>query len=234
MDTVGNSKNIDVVILCGGLGTRISDIFPDTPKTLLKFKKNTFLDILIEELNSFGFKNFILAVGHLKEKIKNHKFNSSKNLKIHFSQENIPLGTGGALKNAEKFLKADVVLVINGDSFCKVDYLDLINFHIDKKSLITVVLSKKTRRKDGGNVVLGENEKISRFSEKKGKGLLINAGIYLMNKEVFKLMPGGKKFSLEYDFFPKILKKGCFGYRVDADLIDIGTPQRYKKAQRLL
>ncbi|MBU4374406.1 MAG: NTP transferase domain-containing protein [Euryarchaeota archaeon] len=93
-------KEIDVVILCGGLGTRLKPVVSDRPKVLAKIGEKTFLDILIDSLTKQGFKNIILCVGYLKGQIKNH-FDRDKEYNIMFSEERETLGTGGALKRQD-------------------------------------------------------------------------------------------------------------------------------------
>lgn len=236
MDTKVNLADLEVIILCGGLGTRIKPALRDDPKVLAKIRDKTFLDILLEELISQGFENFIFCVGYLKEQIKKHHFQVSKKISIAFSEEEQPLGTGGAIKNASKLIKSNPFLVINGDSFCKLDYLSLLNFHSVKKSIMTMVLTLPGTRDDGGNVHLNPSKRILKFNEKgdKEKKTLLNAGIYMMQNNVFKLMPDKKNFSLEYDLFPKLVNFKIHGFLTESELLDVGTPERYAKALQIL
>ena len=233
-----NLREIDVVILCGGLGKRLRPTF-EGPKVLAKVGEKTFLDILIDNLLMHGFKNIILSVGYLKEQIKNH-FNYEHN-KIHdytitFSEEEEPLGTGGALKKAKTRIISTPFMVVNGDSICKVNFRSFIEFHIEKKALLSMVLVHSNKAQDYGSVSLDDLQKITDFNEKiAGKSdNLINAGIYLMKKDIFAYMPKQKKFSLEYELFPQIIKNRCYGFLTESEFIDIGTPERYEKAINLL
>ena len=233
-----NLREIDVVILCGGLGKRLRPTFKG-PKVLVKIGEKTFLDILIDNLLMNGFKNIILSVGYLKEQIKNHfncDYNKSHDCLITFSEEEEPLGTGGALKKAKTQIRSNPFMVINGDSICKVNFRSFIEFHIEKKALISIVLVRSNTVQDYGSVSLDDLQKITDFNEKiAGKSdNLINAGIYLMKKEIFAYMPKQKKFSLEYELFPQIIKNRCYGFLTESELIDIGTPERYEKAINLL
>lgn len=228
-------KDIDVVILCGGIGKRLRPIISDRPKVLAEIDGKTFLEILIDDLLEQGFKNIILCTGYLKEQIKNH-FNYEKDFNVMFSEENTPLGTGGALKNARKLIKSDPFMVMNGDSICKPNFNDFLNFHFNKKPLMSMVLTRSRNTKDYGNVVIDESNRIVSFKEKidnKGE-CLINAGVYLMQKEIFSYMPEEDKFSLEYDLFPKIVNEKCYGFITGSELIDIGTPERYERAINLI
>jgi NDP-sugar pyrophosphorylase family protein len=226
---------IDVVILCGGLGTRLRPVVSDRPKVLAQIGERTFLDILIDNLTKQGFKNIILCVGYLKEQIKNH-FDRDKDYSIMFSEEMEPLGTGGALKKARSFLKSDSFMVMNGDSICKIDFRKFYDFHVNKKGLLSMVLVRTKAAQDFGSVILDDSQRITSFMEKvvSKDECLINAGIYLMQKDVFSYMPDENRFSLEYDFFPKLIEDKCFGFTINSELIDIGTPERYEKAINLV
>lgn len=243
-----NSEDIDIVILCGGLGNRLRPIIHDRPKALAKIGNRIFLDILIDYIVSNGYKNTILCIGYLKDQIKGH-YKCCKD--IRFSEEEEPLGTGGALYNAGPLIKSDPFIVMNGDSICDMNLKEFVDFHKENKCILSVALSKyddiKDSMTDYGIVNIDSNNKITNFNEKhstyklitnqpkqisnKNGELLINAGIYIMQKEIFGYMPNIKNFSLEYDFFPKIIKENeCYGYTTDKYVIDIGTPKRYKKA----
>lgn len=224
---------IDVVILCGGKGSRLNPVLQDKPKALAPIGDKTFLDILLHHLFESGFRRFILCVGHLKDQIINHPF-LVKNCSIIFSQEFLPLGTGGGVQNAQKHIKSNPFLVLNGDSICKVDFDKFINFHFISKSLVSIVVSSNQNKSDVGRVLLDSQSRIKNFTEKPKhpRGFLSN-GIYLMRKNVFKLMPKKDAFSLELDFFPGLANQMCFGFVTENAALDIGTPQRYKQAIKI-
>ncbi len=230
-----NLKEIDVVILCGGLGTRLRPVVSDRPKVLAKIGERTFLDILINDLTLYGFKNIILCVGYLKEQIKNF-FNYTKDYNITFSEEEEPFGTGGALKRAKPLIKSNPFMVMNGDSICKINFHDFYEFHVNKKAILSMALVRAKATQDFGSVVLDDSQRIVSFKEKIASRdeCLINAGIYIMQKDIFSSMPDENRFSLEYDFFPKLIEERCFGFMINSELIDIGTPERYKKAHQLI
>ncbi len=239
-----------VVILCGGLGNRLRSIISDKPKVLAKVGDDIFLDIVIKNVLQYGFRDIILCTGYLKEKIRDH-LNSHyyyKTYSIKFSEEKDLLGTGGALKNAKSLITSNNFLVINGDSICKTNIKDFFDFHANKYALVSIVLSKSSldqSNKDYGYIVLDDLQRIINFNEKSSNiqsldqlkltsnsGQLMNAGIYIMNKEIFSHMPNRDKFSLEYDLFPEIIKtNNCYGFITNSEIIDIGTPERYKIAQ---
>jgi D-glycero-alpha-D-manno-heptose 1-phosphate guanylyltransferase len=223
-----NPKDTDVVILCGGLGTRLKKIVNDYPKPMVEINGRPFLDILIDYIAHFGFIRFILCVGHMSYVIKEYYGSKKNELSILFSEEKELLDTAGALKNAEKLIRSNAFLVFNGDSLCEIDIKDFLSFHISKRAFVSVVLTSVEIPKDYGIIRLNGSQRVTSFREKIiVQGInLVNAGIYLFDRQILKEIPHNMKLSLEYDLFPKIIEKGIYGYVADKRLFDIGTPER--------
>lgn len=233
--TIGLDE-IDVLILCGGFGRRMQGIIKKVPKPMAEIGGRPFLDILIDCVSSFGFRRFILCLGYMGDIIKRHYQKRDDSLKILFSQESQPLGTAGALKHAETLINSNPFLVMNGDSLCHFGLDKFVDFYINKKALFALVLAKAKPGKDYGVVSLGNNDQITQFKEKtkaKENGL-INAGIYLFASSILSMIPANKNFSLEHDLFPQIINNRFYGYIAEEELLDIGTPEKYKKAKRML
>lgn len=232
-----NLKNKDVIILCGGLGKRLRKVVDDRPKVLAEIKGKPFLDILIEYFSSFGCERFILCTGYKGNKIQGHIQNKYNKKKILISQEKEPLGTGGALLHAFPFIKSDSFFVTNGDSLCEINLKYFFKYHILKNALITIALIKTKNSQRFGNIEIDNKGKILNFKEKEilNEGW-INAGIYLMNKDIFSFISSKeKKLSLEYDLFPQLVNKRIYGMKLSTpNFIDIGTPESYLKAQKLI
>jgi len=230
-------EKMDVVVLCGGKGERLRELVSDRPKPLAEINQKPFLDILIEHIAQQGFKRFVLCTGYKGDVIKRHYHNYNLNLEFVFSEEEKPLGTGGAVNNAKSFITSDTFMVMNGDSLCPLNYKDFFSFHKQKKALLSIALTTITSGKDYGSVILGERQRVAAFDEKEGgvrKQKFINAGIYLMEKQIFPFMEIGDVFSLERDFFPQMLNNSFYGYITEHPFIDIGTPERFKNAQKIL
>lgn len=229
-------EKIDAVILCGGLGTRLRPALGnEIPKVLAPLGEKTLLDITIERLREAGFRRIILSVGHLKEQIKRH-LSSEKN--IIFSEEDEPLGTGGALKKALPRVKSGTFLVMNGDMLFNLRFSDFFDFHAENKNLMSMAVAEKNRE-DVGNIGVGADFRIAYFKEKTGGAEapqnFMSVGAYFFEKKAAELFPAEDKFSLEYDFFPEIIKTGkCMAYKVTAPVLDIGTPERYASWQKFL
>jgi NDP-sugar pyrophosphorylase family protein len=227
-------KDIDVLILCGGAGSRLKKISGRVPKPMVRIGKLPFLDILIGYLKEQGFKRFILGLGYGAQYIK--RYYSKHNIpgiEIKFSSEARPLGTGGAVKNAKRFIKSKIFLVLNGDSFSEFNADDLVAFYKQKKAGSLILLRKVKNSRDFGAVITGRGAEIVSFAEKNSKMLtsFVNGGIYLFSKSIFSVMPKKAMFSLEYDLFPQLIGKRLYGYKKAGFFIDIGTPKRYFAAK---
>jgi NDP-sugar pyrophosphorylase family protein len=230
--TIQEPENTDVLVLCGGLGKRLRDVVQDVPKPMADIRGRPFLDILLRYVSGFGFRRFILCTGYMGEKVKQH-FKEWENIEIHFSEEKTPLGTGGAVKYAEPYIRSDTFLVMNGDSICKIDLKDFLDFHQKKQALVSMALVEPGAEADYGSVNIDGEQRVLGFVEKKKGTGHINAGVYVFDRGVMDLIPDGT-CSLEYDVFPKVLERNVYGYVTGCRLLDIGTPERYEKARREL
>lgn len=229
-------QKIDVLVLCGGEGKRLKSVIKDRPKPMADIDGKPFLDILIDYAAGYGFRRFILCAGYKGGFIKRYYRKKRGSLEILISDEKTPLGTAGALKNAEAMTKSDLFMVMNGDSFCQLNLNEFIKFHNDKGADFSAVLTKTDSQDDYGVVALDESGRITGFNEKvkADKGGFLNAGTYLFNKEIFSFIEPEKKQSLEHDIFPRLIGAKFYGYVSNKGFTDIGTPDRYAKARKSL
>lgn len=227
---------VDAVILCGGRGTRLRSIFPDRAKALVPIGGRPFLDIVVHELRGQGFERIIFCVGHRKEEIIAH-YRPRRDGEFVFAEEDEPLGTGGAVMNALPSTRSDPIVVLNGDSWCRVDFQRLYRWHCEKAAAATLVLTAPAGREDGGLVKTDQSGRILSFAEKAGaatNGQYVNAGIYVLEKSAIARGRATIPYSLEHDLFPALSgSQPCFGFFVSGPLIDIGTPERYGLASGL-
>ena len=212
------SASIDVLILCGGLGKRLKPALGEQQKVLAHIGKRPFLDILIDDLAQQGFQRFVLCAGFQSQAVQEYVRNKKSSYQFEVSREEKPLGTGGAIKNAEAFVRSPRFLALNGDSFCRLDIQKMVAFHCEHKALATIALTRVKDSREFGAIKIDDEMRITSFKEKDaGEGsLLINAGIYCFEKEIFPLMPPAKAFSIEHDFFPTLIGKRFYGFTFKA------------------
>ena len=225
---------MDAVILCGGEGKRLQTVIKDKPKPMAEINGRPFLDILLYYASSYGYERFILCAGYMAEVIKGYYCNKSFPFELVISEERVPLGTGGAVRNSKRLIGTADFLVMNGDSFCPLDLSEFFAFHKKSNALVSMAVREVDDSVDFGSVILDKNKEIIKFDEKKsGSKALINTGIYLFKKEILSLMPDKTPYSLELDLFPSLIGKGIYGFVTRRPFIDIGTPERFKLAQKL-
>ena len=226
----------DVLILCGGLGTRFREVRDDIPKSLAPVQGSPFIDMLLDDLISQGFRRIILATGHLGDQLEDY-VNRRVDAEYIISNEPKPLGTGGAIKFAENHFCSNHVLILNGDSRIIIDIPSLFEFHKKFRADMSILLSSTTKGTDYGNVVLSEENRITTFSEKPSErtSAYVNAGVYVINRSLLNSLQPDKQYSLEKDCLPSwIHSHRIFGMLTDKEVCDIGTQERYKTCQTIL
>lgn len=214
---------MQIVILCGGLGTRLKPLTEKIPKVMIEFWGKPFLEYVRRVFSAQGFRNFILCVGYKGEQIEEYY---GENM-VYSYDGNIPLGTGGALKKAEPLLENEFILT-NGDTYLKIDFHDLISdFQKSKKLAMMVVYTKRKKRND----VMVKNGEILRYDKKTRKNVnAVWTGTMVMKKEILKLSPKKKIFSLEKEVFPKLIKKRQLAaYVTKTKFYPIGRPEQIKE-----
>ena len=229
-------KPITAVILAGGFGTRLKPLKNDLPKVLLNIGGKPFLHYLLDFLHNQGIIDVVLCTGYKAQEIENFCGNGDKwNLSIKYSNEDQALGTGGAIYNARKMINSDTFLALNGDSFLKVDVLRFLDFHVNRKSAISICIASVDNINRFGSLTIDSIGKITEFMEKGKSGSgFINAGIYLIEREVLLSFPGSKVFSLEYDFFPQFVHNGLYGKLFEGTFLDIGIPSSLENANKII
>jgi len=222
---------MEAIILAGGKGTRLSRVVNDVPKPMAPINGKPFLEYILNDLNKKGFDSVILAVGYKNEVIINYFGNRYKNIKILYSIENIPLGTGGCVKKALLKCKEKSVYIINGDTFFNIDFSKM-------KSNNKVMIACKYMRDFSryGKVEISGN-RIVEFKEKlHHQSGYINGGIYLVKRDIFEGLSFDNFFSMEKDFFEK---NNDYNIEIDVFIsdgyfIDIGIPEDYDRAKKEL
>lgn len=229
-------RQIPIIVLCGGLGTRLQGVLRGMPKILALIGDKTLLDITMSMLTNAGFGKIILSVGHLKKHIKKHT--EKHKYQVIFSEEEKPLGTGGAIKKAFGHIgDAPQCFIMNGDMIFSPDFNALRAFHNKKGGLMSMMLTRSYIGVGGNVVHTNKADRIIGWRKKTdadAHGMShLNAGTYIVNRAVTELFPNKSAFSLEDEFFPTIFRQPCYGLETDSIFIDIGVPERYRMAQRI-
>lgn len=231
-------KDIDVVILAGGLGTRIRDALGDTPKLLAPIGGTTFLDLLIRRLKSFGARRVVLGLGHLAGKVASHLDDApTDGVEIISAIEPEPLGTAGALRFVRAHVNTDPVMVMNGDSFFAADLCEFVAAHQAGGTEASILCATVDETARYGCLDISEDGRVRAFLEKNsgpsGSGV-INAGVYLFSDAMLNTideMPGP---SLERDVFEKLPPGTLNAVTGNGAFIDIGTPDDLARATGVL
>jgi D-glycero-alpha-D-manno-heptose 1-phosphate guanylyltransferase len=231
-----STSRVRAFVLCGGFGTRLRQVLVDQPKSMALVAGRPFLQLLLERLMCQGIRDVILGTGYMAEKIESYFGTGNKlAMRICSSRENEPLGTGGALKLAESLI-SDPVLVLNGDSYVEWSLVPMLELFTARDAATVIVLQAVADVSRYGSVELDHNGRITAFVEKgaiAGPGL-INAGVYLLRKQIVRDLPTGRAISLERDVFPSLLDRGAYGLVCTGLFIDIGIPEDLERAQTLL
>jgi len=222
---------ITALVLAGGMGTRLRSVVSDRPKPMALVNGVPFIEILIHALAGKGIREFVLLVGYMADVIEKHfaQYND-KDLRIRFSCEQTPLGTGGAVKKVEDFA-SDPSLLINGDTFFDGDVDRLLQFHHEKAAEVTLSLLPVQDVSRYGSVAVNQDGLITGFREKHEGAAepgLINAGFSLISADFIRSLPADHAFSMEREIFPKLAESGrMFGFISKRSFFDIGTPKSY-------
>ncbi len=225
---------MQIVILAGGLGTRLRQVVSDRPKSMAIVNGKPFLEHLIIYLHKQGFRDLLICSGYKHDMIKDYFQDGTKfDVRINYSLESEPLGTGGALKNAYDLLEKEF-LVVNGDVLMEVQYTDFVEFHKKNNSNISLAVTKVVNPERFGVIILDSNNNITSFVEKgiTSKEVYVNAGAYLIKKDSIDWLSLPNHFSLERDVFACFkIEKPFLGYLFSGYYIDIGIPKDFEKLQ---
>ncbi|MDQ7060102.1 MAG: nucleotidyltransferase family protein [Sulfurimonas sp.] len=225
---------MEVIILAGGFGTRLQSVVKSVPKPMADVNSKPFLEYIMEYLSSYNITKIILSVGYKKEIIQAYFGNKYKKIPIVYSCENEPLGTGGAIKQALTYLSSTLedAVVLNGDTFFDINLYELAQSHLQSQSLLTLSLKEMKNFDRYGRVRIQDNKVIS-FEEKKfHTQAYINAGVYMLNKNLFDKLQAQAKFSFEEFLNSNVENMKINSFLVnEAYFIDIGIPQDYEKVK---
>ena len=233
---------MEAIILAGGRGSRLGSLTHDTPKPMLPVRGIPFLERLIAHLEQNGFSKIILSLGYKASQITTH-FSQGKfpNSEIIFSIESIPLGTGGALKQALGHATNQLTFIFNGDTYVECDYKKIANcHHCTPAGILTIGTISDISESRYSKITVNQQNLITSFggeAERTDFSTRINGGIYVTRSEQlvghlerFR----SSRFSLEQDFLSKYDGTGIFSFPLYGQFLDIGTPEDYRLSQQIL
>lgn len=231
-----NFPKKEAIILAGGLGTRLREAVPDLPKCMAPVAGWPFLYYVINLLRMQGIQKLIFSLGYKHKAILNFLNKEFKTLNYDFVIEEEPLGTGGAIAFALQKTETENVFVVNGDTLFSLNAEELLQTHTTANAECTLALKPMQNFDRYGVVEIDENKRIISFKEKQqyDEGL-INAGVYLINKNKFQKNQFPQKFSFEKDYLEKfVTDKHFYGVSQNVYFIDIGIPDDFNRAQQEL
>ena len=226
----------EAIVLAGGFGTRLAHVVPDVCKPMAPVAGRPFLRYIMDQLDGARFDRAMVADGYRREQIEDFFGAAYRGLQVEYSPEDEPLFTGGAVKQALAKCHNDWVFVLNGDTWLDVDFAAMEAVAAGAPASVQAVIAVKRMRdfERYGTVDVDACGLITAFHEKQpcADGL-INAGIYLIRRAALSAMP--KRFSLENDFFEKVVAAGALvACECGGGFIDIGVPEDYELAQTML
>ncbi|MCX7921108.1 MAG: mannose-1-phosphate guanyltransferase [Clostridia bacterium] len=224
------------IIMAGGEGSRLRPLTCDLPKPMVPVMNKPIMEHIINLLKSYGITEIGVTLMYLPQKIKDYFGNgSSFGVNLHYFTEDTPLGTAGSVKNAEAFLD-QTFIVISGDSLTDINLANAIEYHRQKQSKATLVLTKVDVPLEYGVVITNKDGSITGFLEKPSWGEVfsdtVNTGTYILEPEVLKYFDKGKKFDFSENLFPMLLanKDPMYGYVTSDYWCDIGDLSAYLQA----
>ena len=220
------------IVLAGGRGERLKPRVSHLPKPMAPVNGRPFLEYILDRLAETHLREVILAIGYRGAIIREHFGHTYRSLHLGYSEETVPLGTGGAMALALKHEDPSPVLVLNGDSFLEMDYPAFFSWYGVNQPLVAMVVRQVPDVGRYGSVVL-EGDQVIAFREKgkHGEGLA-SAGVYVIRPTLFSDNRFGRIFSFETDVLQRYGRKlRPRAYMAKGYFIDIGTPEDYDRAQ---
>jgi NDP-sugar pyrophosphorylase family protein len=230
--------SLQAVILAGGMGTRLRPLTLNRPKPVVPLLNVPFLHHQLALLAGHGIRDVILSVSHLPDVIRSIMGDgAAAGVRLRYVVETEPLGTAGGVRNAADLVEGRVV-VLNGDVLTDVDLGAMLAAHEARRAQATIFLTPVENPTAYGLVELEPDGRVHRFLEKPGWDEVttntINAGIYVLERELLELIPKGQPYSMEREFFPELLERRIpfLGHVPRAYWLDIGTAAKYLQAHQ--
>lgn len=225
------------LLIAGGFGTRLRPLTYTRPKHLLPIANRPHLHHVFDLLQRHGIDEVVLLTSYMAETFDpSVEHGRARGMRVEVTHEETPLGTAGALKNAQDFIGDETFFAFNGDVLTSLDLGSVLEFHRDREAEATIVLTPVEDPSAYGVVPTDGDGRVLGFIEKppreEAPTNLINAGVYLMEPSVLERIPGGVEYSAERALFPDLVTEGArmFAVGTESYWMDIGTPQKYLQA----
>lgn len=225
------------LFLAGGKGTRLRPLTDKLPKPMVPVMGKPLLERTIKKLKRHGVDEVVLSTCYRADYIKKYFSRVNTGVQIRYVTEETPLGTGGAIKNGQRFFK-ETFFIFNADIIAQIDFNKMRDFHKRKKADVTIAATYVEDPTPYGVIEFDKDNWVETFREKPKPHEVvshyINAGIYIFEPEILEMIPSGRVVSVEREIFPKLLAGGkrVAVYRDCAYWIDLGTPEKYMRLHR--
>ncbi|WP_346353466.1 nucleotidyltransferase family protein [Azotosporobacter soli] len=226
-----NAKENPVILMAGGLGSRLQPLTDHCPKPLLEIGSKPILETILENFIEYGFEKFYIAVNYKAEMIEKYFGDGSKfGVQIQYIHEKKRMGTAGALSLLLQKSKVPLV-VMNGDLLTKVNFQHLIDFHMERQAMATMCVREYSYQIPYGVIEI-EQGQITKLQEKPACSAFVNAGIYVLNPEAVEMIPQNTFFDMT-DLFNKLIaeQKTTAAFPIREYWLDIGQMDDFKKAK---
>ena len=223
---------MQALVLAGGQATRLRPLTLTVPKPVMPLAGRPFLSFTLDWLGRHGVDEVILSCGFLADGVRRVLGDAYGEIGLRYVTEDEPLGTAGPVRLARELL-AERVIVVNGDVLTDLDVSAQVARHVETGALATLALTEVDDVTSYGVVPTGAGGEVEDFLEKTAGPVptnRINAGCYVLERDVIERIPDGRAVSFEREVFPELVGHGLYGFPVDGYWIDIGTPDRYLEA----
>ncbi|MCW5797481.1 MAG: NTP transferase domain-containing protein [Nitrospira sp.] len=222
---------MEAIILAGGFGRRLMPCLSGTPKSMAPIRSRPFLEYLFDYLICEGIEAVTVALGYGAEAITDHFKGQYRRLMIQYSIESEPLGTGGALKQALLLTASDRIFVVNGDTFAQVDYREMAREYEQGTTPMTMAVTYLNDISRYGKVNILSGVVRSIGAGRQGESGYVNAGVYLIPRNLLEHVAVSRRFSFERDFLEvEIATLQPRAFVIQGYFIDIGVPADYERA----
>ena len=225
---------MQALVLAGGEGTRLRPLTYTTPKPVMPLAGRPFLSFMLDWARSHGVDEVVLSCGFMSDDVKRVLGDIYDGMRLRYVIEDVPLGTAGPVRLAfDEGLLRERLFVLNGDVLTDIDLTAELAQHEHTRACVTLALHPVEDTTSYGVVPTDEDGRVQAFLEKTGDDAptdRINAGAYVLEREVVETIPAGRAVSFEREIFPALVGQGLYGFQAAGYWVDIGTPERYLEA----